>query len=239
MNKKFTFYLNKSKYFSVGRILRPLDDESYQFSGQVTNINIFRGEKYILSDLAFGICQQNVSPDIPWEAMRWDQLGGSENLDIGEIDLEEICARVSEEPVTLPLIWNFNTALETCKKLGNGKITGFVHPENLSEVDFMALYGNKYKGCEYFWTPYSDEKEEGHYYDVYTEDEISSFDWESGQPNGERIENILGLTSRINKFRDIDKEADVCASCTVPHKVVYMRGVCKHSYLGMLSCPTL
>ena len=171
--------------------------------------------------------------------MRWDQLGGSENLDIGEIDLEEICARVSEEPVTLPLIWNFDTALNTCKKLGNGKITGFLHPENISEVDFHTLYGNEYKGCKYFWTPYSDEKEEGHYCNVYTGEEISSFAWGPGQPNGERIENILGLDSRINKFKDKDKELDVCVSCTVPHKVVYMRGVCKHSYLGMLSCPTL
>ena len=164
--------------------------------------------------------------------MSWDQVGGNDNFEIGEVDLQEICTTVTEEPVSLPLIWNFETALETCKKLGNGKITGFVHPENISGVDFMTIYGNKYKGCEYFWTPYSDEREEGHYREVYTGEEISSFDWEPGQPNGESIENMLALVPRINKIRDVDKETDICVSCTVPHKVVYMRGICKHSFLG-------
>ena len=174
-----------------------------------------------------------MSPDIPWEAMRWDQVGGTNDLVTGAINVKEICTKISEEPVTLPLIWNFNTALETCKKLGSGKITGFSQTENISEVDFLTIYGKEYKDCEYFWTPYSDEKEEGRYREVYTGEEISSFDWESGQPNGDRMENILALVPRINKFRDVSNEADSCVSCTLPHKVVYMRGMCKYSYLGI------
>ena len=212
--------------------MRTLDNETYQFHGKITNINIFKGEHFNLQDVVTDICEQHVAPDIPWEAMKWEQIGGRDNLKIKDVDLKEICTKKHEEPVTLPLIWNFDTALETCKKLGNGKITGFVHPESISEVNFLTTYGSKYKDCYYFWTPYSDESEEGHYRDVNSGNEISDFDWETGQPNGGRVENIVALVTRNNKFRDLNKEHNLCVSCTVPHKVVYMRGLCEHSFLG-------
>ena len=221
--------------FRLGKISHP-NEKASQFSGKVTNINIVKEENNKLHDIANRICEQNVSLDLSWDAMRWEQIGGRNNSNIRNIDIDitEICTKANEEPVTLPLFWSFDTALHLCNKLGNGKITGFLHPENISDVDFLSRYGRNYKSCVYFWTPYSDEKEEGNFCEVYSGKEISKFDWGNHQPNGERTENIIALQSESNKFFDVNNEKSICLSCTVPHKVVYMRGLCEHSHLGIL-----
>ena len=165
--------------------------------------------------------------------MRWDPVRNMSEIRDIDIDIKEICTKVNEEPVTLPLYWSFGTAHYMCNKLGNGTITGFLQPENISGVDFLSKYGSHYKDCDFFWTPYSDENEEGRYCEVYSGREISKFDWGNDQPNGERAENILALESRSNKLFDVNNEKSICVSCMVPHKVVHLRGLCKHSYLGI------
>ena len=87
--------------FRLGKISHP-NEKASQFSGKVTNINIVKEENNKLHDIANRICEQNVSLDLSWDEMRWEQIGGRNNSNIRNIDIDitEICTKANEEPVT-------------------------------------------------------------------------------------------------------------------------------------------
>ena len=115
-----------------------------QFEGLVTNINIFNSPVLApLVSMSERICNEELIPDISWDDMMWNHSGNT--YEILDMDMGEICTHKTVEAVTLPLYYNFDLALKTCAKLGNGKITSYETPHNLSQVNFYQLYGKHYK----------------------------------------------------------------------------------------------
>ena len=132
--------------FRVGEVYDFVTYGNSQYEGMVTNINLFTKPLLMpLESLFEKVCKGEVKADIAWDKMVWNHTGNT--YEVLEMELDQICTQQTVEAVTLPLYYNFDLALKTCQKLGNGKITSYETPHNLSNVDFYQLYGQNYKVC--------------------------------------------------------------------------------------------
>ena len=93
-----------------------------------------------------------------WQSMKWKI---SENVSQTTIHKHTLCSETDFINLRLPLLWRKSSAKDFCSKLGDGKISEFSDPSNLSNLNMEEMYGNRFSECEHFWTPYSDENEEG------------------------------------------------------------------------------
>ena len=211
-------------------------DSSYigelQFKGMVTNINIFFSSiEYSINKIGNAICNNDgLEADFPWRDMIWRKIGS----DIVEknIDLNEICKMKDSEPISLPFLWKAETATKVCNRIGNGNVTDFSDPGDISKIDIDSVYGGKLAKCQYIWSPYNDVENEGEYVNGNTGKVIDKLDWEPAQPNGLNLENHVAILPSIAKFRDIAGSTYACTSCIIPYKVLTLRGSCENSYLG-------
>ena len=135
-------------------------NEKAQFFGSVTNINIYRGKgKMLFNKISDNPCYFPPEESLlTWSSMNWDIVGNVQQIDIA---IKTLCLPNKYINLRLPFIWRKSTAIDICAKLGNGKITDFQDPSNLSNINMESIYGKKYLDCKYFWTPYTDENEEG------------------------------------------------------------------------------
>ena len=136
------------QHFRIGEILDSDTNDAnsgdtIQFVGLVSNINFY----FSPLEKSVGLCEKNyIKPDIVWSLMEWSHIG--ESLEIIDLNEDQICTTRSYEAITLPLLYNFDTAVKTCNYLGNGLITSYQNPGNLSDIKFFNLYGNNYKVCK-------------------------------------------------------------------------------------------
>ena len=171
--------------------------------------------------------------DLSWENMIWRKIGS----DIVEknVDLHKICKMKNSEPISLPFLWKAEAAAKVCDKIGNGNVTDFPDPSDVSKIDIDSVYGEKVAKCQYIWSPFNDVENEGEYVNTNTGSVIAKLDWEPAQPNGLHLENHVAILPSIAKFRDISGSLYACTSCTIPHKILTLRGSCENSYLGKKS----
>ena len=135
-------------------------NEKVQFFGSITNINIYRNkEKSLLNKMAENPCYfPEKEALLMWTSMNWDFVG---QVIEKNIENKTLCSPDKYINLRLPFLWRKSTAKDTCAKLGNGKLTDFSNPSNLSSIDLENMYGKHYSNCKYFWTPYTDETNEG------------------------------------------------------------------------------
>ena len=135
-------------------------NEIVQFSGSVTNINVFRAkDKTLLKRQAEEPCSFSSKEAIlSWQSMKWKI---TENVLQTTIHKHALCSETDYINLRLPFLWRKNSAKDFCRKLGDGTISEFSDPSNLSNLHMEEMYGNRFSECEFFWTPYSDENEEG------------------------------------------------------------------------------
>ena len=198
----------------------------------VSNINIFLDSHvYAINELPEAICDGNDSLEtkFSWSNMIW-RKNGKKILE-ENIDLKTICLVKDSEPISLPFLWKVEAAAEVCQRIGDGNITDFKNPEDISHIDIRSTYGEKLAKCQYIWTPYNDVRNEGEYINE-NNGEVVNLDWEPAQPNGLHLENHVALLPSIAKLRDIAGTTYACTSCTIPYKTVTLRGYCENSYLG-------
>ena len=135
-------------------------NEIVQFSGSVTNINVFRAkDKTLLKRQAEEPCSFSSKEAIlSWQSMKWKI---TENVLQTTMHKHTLCSVKDYINLRLPFLWRKDNAKDFCRKLGDGKVSEFNDPSNLSNLNMDEMYGNRYSECENFWTPYSDENEEG------------------------------------------------------------------------------
>ena len=107
-----------------------------------------------------------------------------------------------------------------------------------TNVNFCWLLWN-----QHYWTPYSDEAEEGVYISLEDGSKPSFLPWAPGQPNGAETEN--GIDIRLD-FRNSTlplyyydqgshkgQEKRICSSCSLAEYFsLTLKGVCKHTLMG-------
>ena len=150
----------KLNNFKLGVVHHSYDLNKVQFSGSVTNINVFRAkDKTLLKRQAEKPCSFSSKEAIlSWPSMQWKI---TENVSQTTIHKHTLCSVTDYINLRLPLLWRKSSAKDFCSKLGDGKISEFSDPSNLSNLHMEEMYGNRFSECEFFWTPYSDENEEG------------------------------------------------------------------------------
>lgn len=154
-----------------------------------------------------------------------------------ELSLNRICSNTTTTTTTLPFSWSFLKAVDACKVLGNGTIFTFEHPYNLTNHDFMYAFGSRFMEKLHFWTPYTDRKEEGVFRNYYTGFQLENIQWHGNQPNGGTEENYV-LLDVDGSFWDTDTLASgfdssmISLACSVPNKIVTLRGGCQNTLLG-------
>ena len=181
---------------------------------------------------------QKICNESKWRDLDWLNIGN--NVKVTEIDKEKICEVESTQPVTIPFFWDYFEATKTCKLLGNGTIFNFNNPKNLTNFDFKLVFGANFKNHTYFWTPYTDEEEEGVFKNIHNGEIVESLDFQFNQPNGGTAENYIVLSTATERFMDgIENRPKTSLHCLASLKILTMRGFCKHSYLESKYYPVM
>ena len=150
----------KLNNFKLGVVHHSYALNKVQFSGSLTNINVFRAkDKTLLKRQSEKPCSFSSKEAIlSWPSMKWKI---TENVSQTTIHKHTLCSVTDYINLRLPLLWRKSSAKDFCSKLGDGKVSEFSDPSNLSNLKMDEMYGNRFSECEFFWTPYSDENEEG------------------------------------------------------------------------------
>ena len=90
--------------------------------------------------------------------------------------------------------------------------------------------------CEFIWTPISDEKAEGNFLNTRTNLKATFLPWLISEPNGGNKEDFVLLKRSDKQYIDnVATKSPSCAVCDISFKTqLYLRGVCKHTYLGKI-----
>ena len=220
------------------------------FGGLVTNINIFNfSSDHDLRNMSANPCLYAAHGDLlSWDDINWESDG--ENVEQISWEEEDICGR--EQFYNVPLLTNFqlDTANYACRVLGDGRIA------QIRDNQEMARLVELTAPCKHTWTPYSDEKVEDSFVNIYDGQPMPNLPWKEGNPNlGTSGNNVLlWAQNNISGLADATSYRSACAVCNISkvekqstnnyqlsdkdHSYILQTttfqlwGTCKGSYLG-------
>ena len=210
-----------------------------QFLGYVSNVQVFSASNRSIDSLSANACSEE-GDILAWNSSIWLQTG--DGLSRKETDHAGLCSREETYDLALPLGLDQTQAIDTCNKLGGGRMT-VVH--NQKELTRFANWfqGTVPGACSRIWTPYSDQFQEGRYVSLEDGSLPTFLPWAVDQPNGGRTEN--GIDIRMDPrngslhvfYYDEDTKAGVerfiCSSCSLArHFSLQLKGVCEHTLMG-------
>ena len=108
--------------------------------------------------------------------------------------------------ITLPAQY-FHPSLELCSRVGGEMF----YEENIFQ-ELVDLEGSRFGSPTSFWIPYSDQKDENVWRNVYSDERLTSTGdrfWARGQPNGGKTQNYLEWSPDKEGVWDITDKADV------------------------------
>ena len=222
--------LGNSKYFYNAVNLEE------QFLGSVSNVNIFSARNLSIEELSANPCSQN-GDILSWQNATWIQTGtGIKNK---EEDPSEVCSNSGTYDIRLAIGMTQRQALDTCDKLGHGRMKV---SSNQAELDEFVKWFEKRipDKCTNFWTPYSDATEESVFISLEDGIKPTFLPWVPGQPNGVRKQNSVQIEiSNINRtigYSDWDDSFLVlypCFACLLSSSFsLKLRGLCENTVLG-------
>ena len=212
--------------------------ELLQFHGQVANYDVLFDNDVALDELSNGInCQPKLKSNVSPLKLNWTLAG--KNIIRKETNQENICSKSDFDALTLPFeVDLLSLAKHACNVLGNGTIYAFDKPDNLTNFDFEYVFGLNFRKFSYFWTPYSDQDEEGVFRNFYTHEIEDSLHWANDNPNGGSQENFASLETSRLAFIDTTSGGGgwngFGLTCSVPKSTITLRGGCENSYLGKI-----
>ena len=160
----------------------------YQFSGLITNINIYRdsSSQRDLRKMSSDPCQFAAAGDLlAWEDMEWEEQG--EHLQHISLEPSEVCDHKNRFNIPLVLKLNWFDANKTCHILNNGTI---------SEMR-DSTKAKMSRECDFIWTPYVLDESKQEFRSSNTGKPLGNLPWFWNAPgNGqflgvERDENLL------------------------------------------------
>ena len=210
-----------------------------QFLAFVSNVNVFTLGNLSIDHLSANACG-NEGDVLAWSSASWISTG--QGLREVEEEVANVCSGEGRYNLGLPIGLDQQQAVETCRKLGRGRMTVSNSEEELRE--FVTWFVRKLPGrCSNIWTPYSDEAKEGLFVSLEDDSQPSFLPWAPGQPNGAQTENGLDirLDTRNNDLpvyyydQNSKKGIDdfICTSCSIEEFFsLKLKGVCEHTYMG-------
>ena len=113
------------------------------------------------------------------------------------MDKKNICSKDGSSDgilMLMPAQSTWKQAKEMCHRL-NGRLQMASTQNSVQQALSFVQRSERSGKCSKVWLGATDEQEEGVWRDSETDDviDLSSF-WKQGQPNGDRIQNCLGIT---------------------------------------------
>ena len=217
----------------------PTNGGRRQYQGSLSNLNFhFHHESISIEDLSRNPCETEGSY-LAWSRMAFSKIG--EGIVESEGTQEDVCSVFpipETHKVLLPGLMSWTKADFLCKILGEGKM---VEVENEEEIEKTSSWIQEVTdSCPLVWVPISDERSEGIWENTNTNVESKFLPWSEGQPNGQRTQNHAGIHIASAQIRDFFDEDPHCAYCSLKTRAfLKLRGLCKDSYLGIVTSKQL
>ena len=163
-----------------------------------------------------------------WKVEGWINADDEQNFALltSQESTYQIC-QAKFQVYSLPEL-NLLNAMKTCEN-----INGNLYFGDKEFIELVNLEGNKYKKAISIWIPYTDEKEEGVFVDLYSNATFQNIEehFLPGQPNGGRTENCL---IEFKGMRDFNCVKDCFSLCKIPksnnsNSQLALRGLCQAS----------
>ena len=120
------------------------------------------------------------------------------------------------------------------KKLNNSIMPSYENKASL-ESYILWFYNTTGGACDRIWTPISDDKTEGEFFNMNDGSEATFLPWDDSEPNGGLDENHVRVDYPGGLYKDIAAGwPGVCGSCVLHTSLVLqLDGLCDHSYIGL------
>ena len=204
----------------------------YQFSGAISNIQIYEGGD--LSSLS--LLQPGCGPPgdlLAWQDMDWKNNGAS--LNITEEDEHTVCSPKETYDIAFPSGLSQQEAVTTCQKLGGGRMSTVDTPEELAAYLQWFQRSSPPGSCQSIWTPYWDADMEGHYVNREEGEPAAFLAWYPTDPDGGVDQNAVAIMPSLGLTSMVDTEENMhnCFSCVLNSSFsISHMGACKDTYLG-------
>ena len=143
-----------------------------QFVGSITNIKFFEyHEKLDIKEVTKNLCifRENL-----WADSQWLTYGKIEETVADEGD---VCRQSRTYQISAPINMSWIEAIETCRKLGSGKMTEIQDQDHLDYT--VRRFNNLKDQCEAIWTPLTDENVEGKFVSEITGELAGFLPWDT------------------------------------------------------------
>ena len=199
----------------------------------MTNINFYHHGLDIV-DLTKNICDRPGSM-YTWSEMRFEAAG---NARVEQVSEENICVKNNSLTaiIALPQQMSFLEANFTCKRLVKGTIMDLKTADDLEVIRSLGQDGR----CLCYWTPYSDEEQEGSFISVNDNQTLPELlTWYPGDPNQGAEANFAAVSGPLDAaplmLMDAQNSRQCCVVCSFQQETRFrLRGVCKNSFFGNL-----
>ena len=215
-------------------------DHDDQFVGSLSNINVFVPSNLSVDFLSANLCSHQ-GDILSWHKSSWIQTGSG----IQAMEKNNVCSVTGYYDIRLPIGLDQQQAVDTCNKLGHGRMKTMNSQEELKE--YIKWFEKKAEGiCSRFWTPFSDKVEEGLFASLEDGSKANFLPWAPGEPSGGVYEN--GVEFAVNQrdqshsvhyndqFSDAGIDSFICSACFLDRSfTLNLKGVCVHTFMGKLS----
>ena len=206
-----------------------INGKPLSYEGFITNFKVIDSTASTsdVQELSQNLCDSTGT--IINEGTKW-KLNGK----VAELEEESwiICNKNLTYRLAIPSAMNWYESMDVCRKLSFGNVTEVKDWKDLNYV--VSLFSNPTAVCEFIWTPYSDENDEGTYINARFGNLASYMPWEVSEPNGGTDESLV-LLSRITKgYSDnVSTKGPACTVCEIDVTAKFnLIGVCKETYFG-------
>ena len=203
------------------------DNLPLQFSGSVTNINIYSASKnHTIEQLSMNASKNG-------NILAWTDITFVlEGLDVTIDDIDIETANTARQ-VLLPVKTDWHEGARYCRYLGRGQIAGIENQEELNKT--AELVKELMKSCKLVWLPVSDEFIEGDYRNTNNGNIETYLPWGPFKPDGGTAYNYVALHLDKLKYYDQPAKRRLCVSCAMAVTALFrLRGQCQDSYMGKL-----
>ena len=204
-----------------------------QFSGSVSNIQIYHGGSDTLGNIFEKACVQQ-GDYFAWEDMVWKKTG--QQIKEREIEQKNLCSSSASFDVAIAEGQPLRDSVKTCQKLGHGSMTFASNKTELTRFLNWFKKAVPQGTCPYIWTPFSDVIKEGHYVNVDTNVKATFLPWAFSIPKNtgsDRTAVAIDVTLGAQPYVSAVEDYLDCFACTLRTNFsARIYGACHSSFVG-------
>ena len=163
-----------------------------------------------------------------WADSQWLTYGKIEETVADEGD---VCRQSRTYQISAPINMSWIEGIETCRKLGSGKMTEIQDQDHLDYT--VRRFINLKDQCEAIWTPLTDENVEGRFVSEITGELAGFLPWDTLEPDGFEQQNYIIIQVATKKYKDWSGSYHkACVACDLEIATKFhLTGLCEETHL--------